>query len=83
MIAQHYGFFHVFAPYHFIGFVSLYFVVGRILAFRYTCNVSMLYENSIQLQFFGINTWILITVLSTFVLPSLKALVLFEVSFSI
>ena len=51
-----YGLFHVFALYHFIGFVSLYFIVGRILPFRHT--------------FF--------TVLSTFVLPSLKALVLFQ-----
>ena len=57
MIAPTYGLFHVFALYHFIGFVSLYFVVGRILAFRYTCNVSMLYENNIWLQFFGINTY--------------------------
>ena len=59
MIAQHIDYF---MSSHFIGFVSLYFIVGRILAFRYT--------------FFTIFS--LLHVLSTFVLPSLKALVLFE-----
>ena len=50
-----YGLFHVFALYHFRGFVSLYFVVGRILVFRYT--FLMLCENKIRPQFFGINTY--------------------------
>ena len=50
MIAPTYGLFHVFALYHFIGFVSLYFVVGKILAFRYTFFI-MLCENKIRPQF--------------------------------
>ena len=47
-----YGLFHVFALYYFIGFVSLYFVVGRILAFRILS--LMLCGNKMRLSFFGI-----------------------------
>ena len=69
MIAQHMDYFMSshFSLYHFIGFVSLYFVVGKILVFLYTS--LMLCENKIRSQFplTGINKY-------TFVLPSLKAL---------
>ena len=57
MIAQHMDYF---MSSHFItlkGFVSLYFVVGRILAFRYILSL-MLCENKIRPQFnFCMNTY--------------------------